>query len=52
LDVPAAEHVLENGGREPNLATTYNSDQLLEEAIEIIGCTRDVLAVALQYAIP
>jgi hypothetical protein len=52
LDVPAAEHVLENGGRELDFATTGNSDQLLEETIEIIGRTCDVLAVALQYAIP
>jgi hypothetical protein len=52
LDVPAAEHVLENGGRELDFATTGNSDQLLEETIEIIGRTRDVLAVAPQYAIP
>jgi hypothetical protein len=52
LDVSAAEHVLENGRSELDLATTGNSDRLLDEAIEIIGRTRDVLTIALQYAMP
>jgi hypothetical protein len=52
LHVPAAEHLLENGGRELDLATTCNIERLPDEAVEIIECTRDGLAIALQYAIP
>src|ERR671932_671080 len=52
LNVPAAEHVLENGGRELDLPATCNPDRVLEEAVKVIGRTHDVLTVTLQCANP